>query len=82
MSWSALGCKIQLLVEIAVVELSGPTHTDQASAHDCIDVFRSMGLSQNLLIGLKLTLMLQISREALDRHVGDREQVRKRNPVA
>ena len=81
-SRACVGCKIQLLVEVAVEQSSSPAHTDETSAHQRLDVFRAMGFSQDLLVRLKLTLMLQISGKPLDRHIGDGEQVGKRNPMS
>ena len=79
--WAGSGCEVQLLIEIAVIQGSGPAHTDQTSAHHCIEIVRSMRLTQNPLIRLELTLMLQIPCKALNRHVGDCEQMRKRDPM-
>ena len=72
---------VQHLVEIAIVELAVVTDTDQRAAHQAVHRCRIEILLQQIHIGIMLALALQVFLEAVNRHIGDCQQVVKLDPV-
>ena len=56
----------ELLVEIAVIKMALPVHTDQLAAHHRLQIVGVVRFLQQGLIGLQFAVEFQLSREPLD----------------
>jgi len=63
------------LVEVAVVQRAGPVDADQPGAHHRVEVVGAERALEQCHVGLEFALADQRAAEAVDRHVGQREQV-------
>ena len=65
----------QLLVEIAVIQETLPVHTDQVAAHHGVEIGGGKVLMQQVHVVVELAFGYQHRTKALDRHVGDGQQL-------
>src|SRR5262249_41360200 len=65
---------MEQLVEVAVIEIAAPVDRYEVAAHDTVQVFVAMSLAQQTHVTVEFALGDQGRAEALDRHVGKREQ--------
>src|SRR5262249_52236483 len=70
------------LVEVAVVDKALPVDRDQVAAHHAAEGLLAMRVQQKVEGAVELALREQGRSEALDRHVGEREQVVEHDAVA
>ena len=64
----------ELLIEITVVEMALPIHTDQLTAHHSPQIVRVVRILKKGLITLQIATAFQLLGETLDGHVRQREQ--------
>ena len=74
-------CQAELLIEVAVVDIALPVHADQAAAHHLLQVLVAVRCAQRRHVGVELSLGDQHAAEALNRHVGEREQAIEHDAV-
>ena len=74
--------KLQHLVEVAIEDLALPADGDQRSAHYAIQIGGLVGVLEQLHVVVKLVARHQLAAEALDRHVGQGEQLIEDDAVA
>ena len=70
------------LVEIAVEDGALPTYRNQAATHHAIEIFGAVRPLEQRDVRVKLVARDELTAEALDGHVGQREQVVEDDAVA
>ena len=74
--------QFQHLVKIAVVHVAPPVHRNQAAAHDPRQILLPVRGFEQAHVGRELPLGDELAAEALNRHVGQREQACEAHIVA
>ena len=64
----------ELLIEITVVEMALPIHTDQLTAQHSPQIVRGARILKKRLLRLQIATAFQLLGETLDGHVRQREQ--------
>ena len=70
----------ELLIEITVIEMALPIHTDQLTAHHGPQIVRVVCFLKKSLITLQIATAFQLLGETLDGHVRQCEQTIEANP--
>ena len=65
----------KLLIEIAIINLSAPSHADGVAAHEAVDGCRVERADEQLHVFLEIVVVSQISGKAPDRKIRDRVEV-------